>query len=83
MDIKETYKYQREWQKENYKRIPVNVPKTWDEPIKERADSMGKSKNEYIKYLINEDMSKNYKDWDIVKEPKKPDSETGQDPDTK
>lgn len=82
MDIKDTYKYQREWQKENYKRIPVNVPRTWDEPAKERAKSIGKSTNEYIRDLIDEDMKQNYKDWNIIKEPKKPDNKTGQNPDT-
>lgn len=63
-------KYIQNYVKENYKRVALEYPKCWDEPVKERAKAMGKSKNEYIKYLINEDMSKNYKNWDIIKEPK-------------
>lgn len=76
-------KYIHNYVKENYKRVALEYPKCWDEPVKERAKSIGKSKNEYIKYLINEDMSKNYKDWNIIKNPKKPNNEIGQNPDNK
>lgn len=71
-------KYIQNYVKENYKRVALEYPKCWDEPVKERAKAMGKRKNEYIKYLINEDMSKNYKNWDIIKEPKNQDPSTKQ-----
>lgn len=45
-------KYIQNYVKENYKRVALEYPKCWDEPVKERAKAMGKSKNEYIKYLI-------------------------------
>ena len=78
MDIKETYKYQREWQKENYKSISINVPKSWEIPIKARAKMLNKSTNEYIRDMIEQDIAQYYKNLTV-----KPDSETGQDPSTK
>ena len=63
-------KYIQDYVKENYKRVALQYPKSWDEPVKERAKSIGKSTNEYIRDLIDEDMKQNYKDWNTIKEPK-------------
>lgn len=63
-------KYIQDYVKENYKRVALQYPKNWDEPVKERAKSIGKSTNEYIRDLIDEDMKQNYKDWNTIKEPK-------------
>lgn len=61
MNNKETYKYQREWQKENYKRLSINIPKAWETPIKARAKQLEKSTNEYVKNLIEKDLTDYYK----------------------
>lgn len=60
MNTKDIYKYQREWQKENYKRLSINIPKAWEIPIKARAKQLGKSTNEYIKNLIEKDITEYY-----------------------
>lgn len=44
------------WQKENYKRIPLDVPFLEYEKIKAEADSAGESVNGYIKKAINNRM---------------------------
>ena len=63
-------KYIQDYVKENYKRVALQYTKNCDEPVKERAKSIGKSTNEYIRDLIDEDMKQNYKDWNTIKEPK-------------
>ena len=48
--------YQNEYIKEKYDRINLTVPKGKREEIKRKAQSQGKSVNEYINSLIEEDM---------------------------
>jgi predicted DNA binding CopG/RHH family protein len=51
--------YQNDFIKKNYDRINLTVPKGKKEVIKKRADSLGKSVNEYINQLIDSDMQSN------------------------
>lgn len=49
--------YANNYAKENYYRIPVNVPKTWEIPIKARAKECANgSVSAYIKGLIEKDI---------------------------
>jgi predicted DNA binding CopG/RHH family protein len=48
--------YQNEFIRNNYDRINLTVPKGKKEAIKKRADSLGKSVNEYINRLIDGDI---------------------------
>lgn len=50
------YAYQNEYIKKNYDRINLTVPKGKKAEIKKKAESEGKSVNEYINYLINNDL---------------------------
>ena len=50
--------YQNEYIKEKYDRINLTVPKGKKEEIKRKAQSQGKSVNEYINSLIEEDMNR-------------------------
>lgn len=42
------------WQKENYSRIPLDVPKSYHEKLKVIAKNNGMSLNGYIKQAIKE-----------------------------
>lgn len=46
------------WNKANYDRIEITVPKGDKAKIQAHAESLGKSTNAYIVDLINEDMEK-------------------------
>lgn len=46
------------WQRENYKRIPLDVTKDQYQKIKDFADSEGESVNGFIKRAISEAMEK-------------------------
>jgi hypothetical protein len=46
------------WNRENYDRIEIFVPKGKKVQIKAQAESLGKSTNAYIVDLIEEDMKK-------------------------
>ena len=48
--------YQNDYIKEKYDRINLTVPKGRKEEIKKRAAAAGKSVNEYINSLIDDDM---------------------------
>ncbi len=48
--------YQNEYIKEKYDRINLTVPKGRKEEIKKRAAAVGKSVNEYINSLIDNDL---------------------------
>ncbi len=48
--------YQNDYIKEKYDRINLIVPKGRKEAIKQKAAAAGKSVNEYINSLINNDM---------------------------
>jgi hypothetical protein len=48
--------YQNDFIRNNYDRINLTVPKGKKEVIKKKADSLGKSVNEYINQLIDSDM---------------------------
>lgn len=55
----EQFKYQNDYNKEKYDRIPINVPKGKKETIKAYALSKGYgSINAYVIALIDEDMNK-------------------------
>lgn len=55
----EQFKYQNDYNKEKYDRIPINVPKGKKELIKAYALSNGYgSINAYVIALIDEDMNK-------------------------
>ena len=45
------------WNKENYDRLNIVVPKGMRETIKARADELGKSVNAYVIGLISADIS--------------------------
>lgn len=49
--------YQNDYIREKYDRINLTVPKGRKEEIKKKAAAMGKSVNEYINSLIDDDMS--------------------------
>ena len=49
--------YQNDYIKEKYDRINLTVPKGRKEKIKKRAAAVGKSVNEYINSLIDNDMN--------------------------
>lgn len=51
------FEYQNNYVKEKYDRISLIVPKGRKEEIKKRAAAEGKSVNEYINSLIDEDMN--------------------------
>ena len=48
--------YQNDYIKEKYDRINLTVPKGRKEEIKKRAAAVGKSVNEYINSLIDDDI---------------------------
>lgn len=48
--------YQNEYIKEKYDRINLTVPKGRKEQIKKKAEAAGKSVNEYINSLIDNDI---------------------------
>lgn len=48
--------YQNEYIKEKYDRINLTVPKGRKEEIKKKASAEGKSVNEYINSLIDNDL---------------------------
>ena len=48
--------YQHDYIKEKYDRINLTVPKGRKEEIKKRAAAVGKSVNEYINSLIDDDI---------------------------
>ena len=50
------FAYQNDYIKEKYDRINLTVPKGRKEEIKKRAAAAGKSVNEYINSLIDDDM---------------------------
>ncbi len=53
-------KYDNDYAKKNYDRIPLNVPKGQKEIIKKRSEEKGfKSVNDYIKDLIEKDINSN------------------------
>lgn len=53
--------YANNYAKENYYRIPVNVPKAWEIPIKARAKEYANgSISAYIKRLIEEDIKSRF-----------------------
>ena len=52
-------KYQHEYNKKNYDRIEISVPKGQKIIIKETAKAAGQSVNEYINQAINERMERN------------------------
>jgi predicted DNA binding CopG/RHH family protein len=52
----DSVKYRNDFIRNNYDRINLTVPKGKKEAIKKRADSLGKSVNEYINRLIDSDM---------------------------
>lgn len=49
--------YQNDYIKEKYDRINLTVPKGRKEEIKKKAAAVGKSVNEYINSLIDNDMN--------------------------
>lgn len=49
--------YQNDYIKEKYDRINLTVPKGRKEAIKKKAAAAGKSVNEYINSLIDNDMN--------------------------
>lgn len=49
--------YQNDYIKEKYDRINLTVPKGRKEEIKKKAAAVGKSVNEYINSLIDDDMN--------------------------
>ena len=49
-------KYKNAFQKENYDRLIINVPKGQKERIKAHAANKGKSINSYVVELIKKDM---------------------------
>lgn len=49
-------KYKNAFQKENYDRLIINVPKGQKERIREHAERKGKSINGYVVDLIKKDM---------------------------
>lgn len=49
--------YQNDYIKEKYDRINLTVPKGRKEEIKKKAATVGKSVNEYINSLIDDDMN--------------------------
>lgn len=51
-------KYQHEYNKKNYDRIEISVPKGQKIVIKETAKAAGQSVNEYINQAINERMER-------------------------
>lgn len=51
-------KYQHEYNKKNYDRIEISVPKGQKNVIKETAKAAGQSVSEYISQAINERMEK-------------------------
>lgn len=48
--------YNRQYEKDNIKRVPLNIQKSDYEAIKEHAESMNESINGFIKRAINETM---------------------------
>ena len=50
--------YQNDYIKEKYDRINLTVPKGSKEEIKKKAEAAGKSVNEYINDLIDDDFIK-------------------------
>lgn len=53
-------KYDQEYVKEKYYRIPLQVPKDWKEPIKEKAKEDGyNSITAWIKNMIENKLSEN------------------------
>jgi len=48
IDKQKQYNRQRKWEKENYERIALNVPKGTREAWKEQAEAEGKSLTQFI-----------------------------------
>lgn len=48
--------YNKQYAKENIKRVPLNIQKTDYERIKEHAEQMNETVNGFIKRAINETM---------------------------
>lgn len=55
IDKDKQYKRQQAWEKENYERISLNVPKGTKEKLKQKATSEGKSLTEWIMDKISRD----------------------------